>query len=211
MNKLNKIPWLRISAEGAAIIASILFAFAIDAWWDGVQVDRETRKILDAIRIEMDSNLTTLQGSIAHHEEIVEAIQIAQAQMSTAGVQNIAVIDVEVFEPSRGALDTLIATGMLGEIDDPALQISLGEFTGLAQDLSERESRAVGFRDAARFRIAAIGEPIWDREDSELIQADVQQLNLLTMRQAEEIAAIESARRLEDHLSKLLRQLESTH
>ncbi len=38
------------------------------------------------------------------------------------------------------ARDTLIATGILGEIDDPALQIPLGAFTRFARDLSERES-----------------------------------------------------------------------
>jgi hypothetical protein len=174
-----------------------------------LQADLKTREILEAVRLEMDSNLTTLQNSIAHHVEIVEAIDIAQDQMSSVGVQYTALIEVEVFEPSTGALDTLIATGMLGEIDDPVLQISLGAFTGIARDLSERESRAVEFRDAARRRIAAIGDPIWSRVDSDRIQADVHMLNLLTMRQAEEDAAIESARRLEDHLIRLLRQLES--
>ncbi len=209
MTGSEKIPWKRLTVEAAAIVASILLAFAIDAWWDRVQVDLETREILEAVRIEMESNVKALQNSIAHHVEISEAIRVAQDQMSTVGVQNTALIDVEVFEPSTGALDTLIATGMLGEINNPALQISLGAFTGYARDLSERESRAVEFRDAARRRIAAIGEPIWDRVDSERIQADVHHLNLLTMRQVEENAAIESARRLEDHLGKVLHQLES--
>lgn len=29
----RQIPWLRIFAEGTAIVISILLAFAIDAWW----------------------------------------------------------------------------------------------------------------------------------------------------------------------------------
>ncbi len=207
MNESNRIPWLRISAEGAAIIASILLAFAIDAWWDGVQADRDTQEILDAVLVEMESNLTSLQDSITHHEEIVDAIKIALEQTSIAGLLDEAVIDVEVFEPSTGALDTLIVTGMLGAIDEPALQISLGGFNRLASDLNERESRAVEFRDAARRRIAAIGDPIWNREDSDRIQTDVHMLNLLTMRQAEERAAIESAQRLEEHLRVLIGQL----
>ncbi len=209
MNEPKQIAWLRISVEGGAIIASILLAFAIDAWWDSVQADNKTQEILDALRLEMESNLTNLQDSIAHHEEIVEAVRVAQDQKSTVGVQETAVIDVEVFEPNTGALDTLIATGMLGDVDDPALQISLGAFTGFATDLRERETRAVEFRDAARRRIAAIGEPIWNIVDPVRVQSDVQMLNLLTMRQAEEIAAIESARRLESHLVKLLGRLDS--
>jgi hypothetical protein len=197
-----------MSAEGAAIIASILLAFAIDAWWDGVKADRDTQEILDAVLVEMESNLTSLHDSITHHGEIVEAIKIALEQSSIAGLLDQAVIDVEVFEPSTGALDTLIATGMLAAIDEPALQISLGGFNRLASDLNERESRAVEFRDAARRRIAAIGDPIWNRVDSDRIQADIRMLNLLTMRQAEERAAIESAQMLERHLRVLIRQLD---
>ena len=207
MNGSNQIPWPRISAEAAVIIASILFAFAIDAWWDGVKTDRNTQEILDAVLVEMESNLTGLQNSISHHEEIVEAIKIALEQSSIAGLLDEAVIDVEVFEPSTGALDTLIATGMLAAIDEPALQISLGGFNRLASDLNERESRAVEFRDAARRRIAAVGDPIWYREVSDRIQTDIHMLNLLTMRRAEEYAAIESAQRLERHLRVLIRQL----
>ena len=203
--------WKRLAVEASAIIASILFAFAVDAWWDDVKTDLRAQEILDAVRLEMESNLSNLQDSIAHHEEIVAAIRIAQEQKSTLGVQPIAVIDVEVFEPNTGALDTLIATGMLGEIDEPELQISLGAFTGLATDLRERESRAVEFRDAARRRIASIGEPIWEIEDPDRVQADVQMLNLLVMRAAEETDAIESGRRLEAHLVRLLGQLEPVH
>ena len=207
----NSIPWKRISVEGAAIVASILLAFAIDAWWDNYQADNDTQEILDAVRLEMESNVTRLQDSIAHHVAIVDAVRVAQNQGSIDGLVDTAVIDVETFEPSTGALETLVATGMLGEIDDPALRISLGAFAGLARDLSERESRTVEFRDAARRRIAAIGEPIWARAESENVQADTHMLNLLTMRQAEEFAAIESARKLEAHLVKLLLQLEAVN
>ncbi len=111
--------------EGAAIVASILLAFAIDAWWDNYQADNDTQEILDAVRLEMESNVTRLQDSIAHHVAIVDAVRVAQNQGSIDGLVDTAVIDVETFEPSTGALETLVATGMLGEIDDPALRISL--------------------------------------------------------------------------------------
>jgi len=153
MNGSNQIPWPRISAEAAVIIASILFAFAIDAWWDGVKTDRNTQEILDSVLVEMESNLTGLQDSITHHEAIVAAISTAQERVSVAGLLETAVIDVEVFEPLTGAL-----------------QISLGGFNRLASDLNERESRAVEFRDTARRRIAAIGDPIWYTEVSDRIQ-----------------------------------------
>ena len=208
MPEAEKIPWKRLSVEAAAIVASILLAFAIDAWWNELQSDRAVGEVLKAVRSEMQFNLEALEISIIHHEEIVAAIETAQNNGTTDGLTEKAVIDVEVFEPSTGALDTLVATGLISDIDDTDLRISLGAFARLAQDLNERESRAVEFRDAARRRIAEIGDPIWNQVDSGRIQSDVHMLNLLTMRQAEESEAIESARRLKNHISNILNQLD---
>ena len=33
-----QIPWLRVFVEGVVIIGSILLAFGLQAWWDGVQL-----------------------------------------------------------------------------------------------------------------------------------------------------------------------------
>ena len=208
MPETEKIPWKRLSVEAAAIVASILLAFAIDAWWNELQSDRAVGEVLKAVRSEMQFNLEALEISIIHHEEIVAAIETAQNNGTTDGLTEEALIDVEVFEPSTGALDTLVATGLISDIDDTDLRISLGAFARLAQDLNERESRAVEFRDAARRRIAEIGDPIWNQVDSGRIQSDVHMLNLLTMRQAEESEAIESARRLKNHISNTLNQLD---
>ena len=35
MQKVSYIPWLRIGAESVAIVAIIVLAFGIDAWYDG--------------------------------------------------------------------------------------------------------------------------------------------------------------------------------
>ena len=210
MTANEKIPWKRLSVEAAAIVASILLAFAIDAWWNELQSDRAVGEVLKAVRSEMQFNIEALGISIVRHEEIVAAISTAQNNGTVAGLPRKAVINVEVFEPSTGALDTLVATGLISDIDNTDLRISLGAFARLAQDLNERESRAVEFRDAARRRIAEIGDPIWNQADSGRISSDVHMLNLLTMRQAEENEAIESARRLKNHISNILNQLDSS-
>ncbi len=46
------IPWKRLTAEGVAIIVSILLAFWIDAWWDGLQERENERAILTALQAE---------------------------------------------------------------------------------------------------------------------------------------------------------------
>ena len=46
MGKLQSISWPRIIAEGVAIVASILIAFSIDAWWTERQAREQERNVL---------------------------------------------------------------------------------------------------------------------------------------------------------------------
>lgn len=56
-----KIHWTRIGAESVAIVASILLAFAIDAWWDKSR-DRKDAQIL----------LTSLHGELVGIKEFID-------------------------------------------------------------------------------------------------------------------------------------------
>ena len=54
MTANEKIPWKRLSAEAAAIVGSILIAFAIDAWWEE-QKDRELeQELLASLIVEFE-------------------------------------------------------------------------------------------------------------------------------------------------------------
>lgn len=202
-------PFKRFLIEGAVIVSSILLAFAIDAWWDQAKVNRDVVEILRLIEAEATSNLINLRESISHHEEIISAIDAAQEENSSAKQHFSAVVDVEVFEPSSDALETLVSTGLLAEVDDIELRIALSAFKGLVEDLEERESAALRFRDAARRRIAALGEVIYeDKPIDSLIYIDIEFLNLLTMRKTEESYAVSSGKRLEAHLQAIVDRLD---
>lgn len=214
MPQTSPTAWKRLVPEGIVIVASILLAFAIDAWWDEHKKDEDVRDILSLVELETISNLANLKISIARHEEIVKAIstatQNALNNRTTVGSFATAVIDVEVFEPNSDALKTLVSTGMLGAIDDIDLRIALGAFDGLTKNLKEKESAAAQLRDAARRRIASIGERIYgDIPDSSPISADTEALNLLEMRATEEINAIEAGRKLEAHLQSIADQMDA--
>jgi hypothetical protein len=49
MTEIQNIPWKRLSVEAAAIVASILLAFAIDAWWGDSQRDEAERVVLQTL------------------------------------------------------------------------------------------------------------------------------------------------------------------
>jgi hypothetical protein len=62
----KKIPWVRVLAEGAVIVGSILLAFAIDAAWD-------TRND----RVEEAEELTRLEAEFqANHAEFSEDVEL---------------------------------------------------------------------------------------------------------------------------------------
>ena len=52
MSETEAIRWKQISAEAVAIVVSILLAFWIDAWWDGLKDRREEREILIGLEVE---------------------------------------------------------------------------------------------------------------------------------------------------------------
>jgi hypothetical protein len=63
MTSAQKISWKRLAAESTAIVASILLAFAIDAWWDERQERKLEAEYLTAIIGEIDRNLEALPGN----------------------------------------------------------------------------------------------------------------------------------------------------
>jgi hypothetical protein len=56
----RSIPWPRILAEGFAIVVSILLAFGIQAWWEGVQREQEERTLLRELQATLGEDLQTV-------------------------------------------------------------------------------------------------------------------------------------------------------
>jgi hypothetical protein len=69
---LASIPWVRIGAESAAIIASILIAFAIDSWW----ADRSERiardKLVAAMIVEFEETISEAESVLPVLDEHID-------------------------------------------------------------------------------------------------------------------------------------------
>ena len=124
----RKIPWLRIGAEGVAIVGSILLAFSIDAWNESrveraLEADylerigdelREAKAALESILLEVNGNVLFVpdlneffEGRMAagDHQRLVVAIYIFGLDPLQVG------FDVSTF-------DDLVSTGRLSLISD---------------------------------------------------------------------------------------------
>jgi hypothetical protein len=136
MNNTREVPWKRLLAEGAAIVVSILLAFAIDAWWQDRSDQIRLNEYLGQIRADMLEN----------ERRLVEALQLEQAQLSAveailAALRNPEPMTLQSarewtqFEPGflwysdprllEGALNALVATGEINLVKDPRVKTSL--------------------------------------------------------------------------------------
>ncbi len=89
MTDQSDISWNRILVEGVAIVASILIAFAIDAWWDLRGQEEEAQAYLTALETELranrqiiDRDLELLRSWIAESQNFLEEVVSPGAEPS---------------------------------------------------------------------------------------------------------------------------------
>lgn len=73
MSDPSNIPWNRILVEGVAITASILIAFAIDAWWEDRQETESEIRNLVRVSAELEANSEIIQSKLRTIEGSIEA------------------------------------------------------------------------------------------------------------------------------------------
>ena len=60
----KNIPWKRILVEAAAIVASILLAFAIDAWWETRREDDLATSYIDRLKTDIEVDLDAYELTV---------------------------------------------------------------------------------------------------------------------------------------------------
>lgn len=68
----GKSRWL---AEGLVIVFSVLLAFWIDAWWDGVQAGRHEAAVVESVRDELERNRPYARGFVAGGSAHIDRIE----------------------------------------------------------------------------------------------------------------------------------------
>lgn len=76
----KQVPWLRVLVEGAAIVVSILLAFALQAWWEVQTELQEEQQILSAVYVEFQANLRTIADQVARVSDIEAATLAVMAE-----------------------------------------------------------------------------------------------------------------------------------
>lgn len=74
MNQPDSIAWKRISVEAVAIVASILLAFSIDAWWDSRRDDIDQIVVLEALLVDLREKKQGLAEALQYNNAILDAV-----------------------------------------------------------------------------------------------------------------------------------------
>jgi hypothetical protein len=139
MTETQEMPWKRISVEAAAIVASILLAFAIDAWWDSKQQQEDEHRSLNALLTDLNSFRETLAWNDGLYEAIrVSAMTLLNASLSEEESLNDGQIDLLLYDLSWTlnlswyevpTLEALRNSSLFTELDDVAFQRRLANLT----------------------------------------------------------------------------------
>ncbi len=154
MTETQNIPWARLAVEATAIVASILLAFAIDAWWSDREIDQWQTAQLRALRDEFSANLKSLDIIVQTHDSTVRSLEslIAQIrdtndtiQVTVSDAALVALIAWRTSDISTGTLDSLLSSGKLAEIDNSDIRQSLAVWPSEVGDAQEDEILARDF------------------------------------------------------------------
>lgn len=140
----HKIPWVRVTVEVTVIVASILLAFGIEAWWEERRDLRSERLQLIALAEDFSENLelfetrqSRVEGVVRRQLELIEMLRASPSgtEVVIPGAVANALRGVGTIDPVRGTLDAMIGSGRLDQLSDPALRHALTEWPRLVSDV----------------------------------------------------------------------------
>ena len=150
MTDSKDIHWKRVSVEAAAIVASILFAFTIDAWWQDRQEIISDNIHLAAVLTELRKHETLLAEAISAHERTFEAgkelLEITASDRSKdidSDAQRVITQLINFYQINTpfGALETAMLAGAIPRMRNTDLSSALANWPVAIDDLLEEENQ----------------------------------------------------------------------
>lgn len=145
----RSIPWARLGVEGAIIIASILAAFSIDAWWAARSAKAQERILLVSLAADfaeaeqelsrIKSRHVTLAGS---GEMLITYGESGNIPVDDRDEIDLAVsnhFDRAVFEPPMGTVDSIVGSGNINLLSNDQLIAELTRWSAVVAKLKRVE------------------------------------------------------------------------
>jgi len=146
--------WGILLTEMILIVASILFAFALDSWWDERKERVEETKVLHGLKEEFLLNRSMLEQRIATHssdllaiEELLAAVLRGYWDSTEIEVDQAlaALIAPPTTDLGNGVLNALIGAGRIELLTNRSLRARLAAWEGVFEEVRDDEIMARGF------------------------------------------------------------------
>ena len=144
----QKTDWKRLAIEAVAIVASILLAFAIDAWWGELQERQFEEETIQGLLEEYQGHQRSLAFAKQLHLRILRAV----ASLITAshrGTYESAEFDVDsaisllkippTTDLGSGVRDALVSSGQIELLSNKQLRYQLAEWESVMDELIDDE------------------------------------------------------------------------
>jgi hypothetical protein len=140
------IQWKRLSIEAAAIVVSILLAFAIDAWWQDRQERSLEQDMLLGLQEEYQDHRAVLGEQRDDHVRFLRSVELLLAACERGHwVSDDITVDramADLLTPATtdlgaGVLQSLINAGKLEYLTDKQLRYELAEWGSIMGELTD--------------------------------------------------------------------------
>jgi len=155
----KQIQWARIGAEGAAIIVSILVAFAIDAWWQERQEQEMGRQFTERLLSDLQNDYESRTTLVAYYQAVIDSANRTVSRLGKRSIDDPAEFVIDAYRATeyahrpqtRAAFDEIVSSGSLGLIPAAARQAGIVDYYRYDNSLAMREAvRASPYRARVR-------------------------------------------------------------
>ncbi len=159
MTANEKIPWKRLSVEAAAIVGSILLAFAIDAWWAEKLERIAEREELSRLYDEFASNYERLdswvsdggtvylqrEAALSVSETLDAALKGGSETVLLPDLQIAEIIQTPTFEAETSVFDSLVRSGRIEIIENREIVKAIAQWERTLRSANDTEQRGDRF------------------------------------------------------------------
>ena len=148
MQKYRDIAWLRIIAEGTAIIVSILLAFAIDAWWQRQSELEQADALIASLHADFTSSQSHIERWLVGNRKTLNALTEFRDHLAGTAIDDELVVSIEwvvaaigapTYSPTDATLQAAISSGQIELIEDVELRTRLALWRQQLDDTQEDE------------------------------------------------------------------------
>ena len=153
MTNSREIPWKRLAVESAAIVGSILLAFAIDAWWSERLERIAEREALSRLYDEFASNYERLDswvsdgGTVYRQREAALSVSETLDAALKGGSETVLLPDLQIadiiqtrtFEAETSIFDSLVRSGRIEIIENREIVKAIAQWERTLRSANDQE------------------------------------------------------------------------